>query len=81
MDAERRIMPAQRLATSPTSWVMSRIDKNLADIVRYLGPAIGDEKMRSLVAQETLSNQNLKLETERGPRTFEQVQSLGREKF
>ena len=78
-EAERGIMPAQRSIVRPTSWVMSRIDEHLADVVRYLGPTIENPEMRSLIAQETLSNKNAKLDIERGPRTFEQLQSLNKE--
>jgi len=60
---------------------LHRIDESLENIATHLGPTMSDPKMRVLVARETISNENQTPAIERGPRAFEQTQSLSRDRY
>jgi hypothetical protein len=76
-----RFTPPERSNTSPTSWVLDRINNNLESIAEHLGPTIGNTDMRLLISQEVMHNQNKLLPAESGPRTFAQVQRLANDTY
>lgn len=76
-----RTIPNSNTILSPTAGLLKRVDKNLADIAEALGSTIGDKETRDLIVRETLSNQNLSLLSEGGPKTFEEVQNLNKKQF
>lgn len=71
-----RITPNQKYLTSPTSWVLDTVDQSLHTIASHLGELAGNEAVRSAVQRETVTNQKSSFESEQGPRSFAQVQSL-----